>query len=153
MINKAKYLVIGLLASATAMAQKPAYKEQYRPQIHFTPPAHRMNDPNVLLYYKGTYHLFYQYYPKASVWGPMHWGHATSADMIHWKNQPVALYPDSLGLIFSGSAVVDNNNTSGLGKNGQPPLIAIFTHHDQAKEKDGKNDTENESIAYSNDEG
>ncbi|MBS1520761.1 MAG: glycoside hydrolase family 32 protein [Bacteroidetes bacterium] len=153
MIDKAKYLIIGLLASTTVMAQKPAYKEQYRPQIHFSPPAHWMNDPNGLLYYKGTYHLFYQYYPKASVWGPMHWGHATSADMIHWKNQPVALYPDSLGLIFSGSAVVDYNNTSGLGKNGQPPLIAIFTHHDQSKEKDGKNDTENESIAYSNDDG
>ena len=153
MISKAKYLVIGLLASTTAMAQKPAYKEQYRPQIHFSPPAHWMNDPNGLLYYKGTYHLFYQYYPKASVWGPMHWGHATSADMIHWKNQPVALYPDSLGLIFSGSAVVDYNNTSGLGKNGQPPLVAIFTHHDQAKEKDGKNDTENQSLAYSNDDG
>jgi fructan beta-fructosidase len=153
MMNKAKCLVIGLLASTTAMAQKPTYKEQYRPQIHFSPPAHWMNDPNGLLYYKGTYHLFYQYYPKASVWGPMHWGHATSADMIHWKNQPVALYPDSLGLIFSGSAVVDYNNTSGLGKNGQPPLIAIFTHHDQAKEKDGKNDTENQSLAYSNDDG
>lgn len=153
MINKAKYLVIGLLASTAAMAQKPAYKEQYRPQIHFSPPAHWMNDPNGLLYYKGTYHLFYQYYPKASVWGPMHWGHAISTDMIHWKNQPVALYPDSLGLIFSGSAVVDYYNTSGLGKNRQPPLVAIFTHHDQAKEKDGKNDTENESLAYSNDEG
>ncbi|HEY9003957.1 MAG TPA: glycoside hydrolase family 32 protein [Mucilaginibacter sp.] len=152
-MNKAKYLVIGLLISTAAMAQKPAYKEQYRPQIHFSPPAHWMNDPNGLLFYKGTYHLFYQYYPKASVWGPMHWGHATSADMIHWKNQPVALYPDSLGYIFSGSAVVDYNNTSGLGKNGQPPLVAIFTHHDQAKEKDGKNDTENESIAYSNDDG
>ena len=153
MNNKVKYLAIGLLASTTAMAQKPVYKEQYRPQIHFSPPAHWMNDPNGLLYYKGTYHLFYQYYPKASVWGPMHWGHATSSDMIHWKNQPVALYPDSLGLIFSGSAVVDFNNTSGLGKNGQPPLVAIFTHHDQTKEKDGKNDTENESIAYSNDDG
>jgi len=91
MINKAKYLVIGLLASTAAMAQKPAYKEQHRPQIHFSPPAHWMNDPNGLLYYKGTYHLFYQYYPKASVWGPMHWGHATSKDLVHWQEQPIAL--------------------------------------------------------------
>src|ERR1700759_37504 len=153
MINKLKYLVIGLLFSTAAMAQKPAYKEQYRPQIHFSPPAHWMNDPNGLLFYEGTYHLFYQYYPKATVWGPMHWGHAISTDLINWKNQPVALYPDSVGLIFSGSAVVDYNNTSGFGKNGKPPLVAIFTHHDQAKEKDGKNDTENESLAYSNDGG
>lgn len=153
MLNKAKYLVIALLASTAAMAQKPAYKEQYRPQIHFSPPAHWMNDPNGLLYYKDTYHLFYQYYPKASVWGPMHWGHATSTDMIHWKNQPVALYPDSLGYIFSGSAVVDYNNTSGFGKNGQPPLVAIFTHHDPVKEKAGRKDTQTQSLAYSNDEG
>ncbi|MDO3624831.1 glycoside hydrolase family 32 protein [Mucilaginibacter sp. BT774] len=153
MINKIKYLMIGLLTSTAAMAQKPTYKEQYRPQIHFSPPAHWMNDPNGMVFYKGTYHLFYQYYPKATVWGPMHWGHATSVDMIHWKNKPVALYPDSLGYIFSGSAVVDFNNTSGLGKNGRPPLVAIFTHHDPVKEKAGRKDTQTESLAYSNDEG
>jgi fructan beta-fructosidase len=153
MINKIKYLVIAFLASTAAIAQKPTYKEQYRPQIHFSPPAHWMNDPNGLLYYKGTYHLFYQYYPNASVWGPMHWGHATSPDLIHWKNQPVALYPDSLGYIFSGSAVVDYKNTSGFGKNGQPPLVAIFTHHDPVKEKAGRKDTQTQSLAYSNDEG
>jgi fructan beta-fructosidase len=152
MIKRIVFFAAVLLSALTAAGQK-AYHEQYRPQIHFSPQAHWMNDPNGLVYYKGVYHLFYQYYPKATVWGPMHWGHATSADLVHWNNKPIALYPDSLGLIFSGSAVVDVNNTSGLGKNGQPPLVAIFTHHDQAKEKDGKNDTENESIAYSNDGG
>jgi fructan beta-fructosidase len=153
MIGKARYLIAFLLISSAAFAQNGVYHEQYRPQIHFSPPAHWMNDPNGMVYYEGTYHLFYQYYPKGTVWGPMHWGHATSTDMINWKNQPIALYPDSLGLIFSGSAVVDYNNTGGFGKNGKPPLVAIFTHHDQAKEKDGKNDTENESLAYSNDGG
>lgn len=153
MRGKAKYWVLLLLISSGALAQNGTYREQYRPQIHFSPPAHWMNDPNGMVYYNGTYHLFYQYYPKATVWGPMHWGHATSTDMINWKNQPIALYPDSVGLIFSGSAVVDYNNTSGFGKNGKPPLVAIFTHHDQANEKDGKNDTENESLAYSNDGG
>src|SRR5579862_7585172 len=138
--------VILALFVVNCLAQKP-YHEQYRPQIHFSPPAHWMNDPNGLVYYQGIYHLFYQYYPGATVWGPMHWGHATSTDLIHWDNKPIALYPDSIGLIFSGSAVVDYNNTSGFGKNGQPPLIAIFTHHNQAKEKDGLNDTENESLA------
>ena len=148
-----KYLAVLILLLSVALAQKVTYKEQYRPQIHFSPPAHWMNDPNGMVYYQGIYHLFYQYYPKATVWGPMHWGHATSTDLIHWTNKPVALYPDSVGLIFSGSAVVDYNNTSGFGKNGHPPLVAVFTHHNQAKEKDGKNDTENESLAYSSDAG
>src|SRR5687767_13368939 len=86
--------------------------EKYRPQIHFSPKEKWMNDPNGMVYHNGIYHLFYQYYPDSNVWGPMHWGHATSEDMIHWMHQSIALYPDSLGYIFSGSAVVDVNNTS-----------------------------------------
>src|SRR5512133_3463451 len=81
------------------------YTERYRPQYHFSPEAHWMNDPNGLVYYGGEYHLFYQYYPDSNVWGPMHWGHAVSPDMIHWKHLPVALFADSRGYIFSGSAV------------------------------------------------
>jgi fructan beta-fructosidase len=154
MFKKIGHLAVFLLVTTTAFAQSDTlYHEQYRPQIHFSPPAHWMNDPNGLVYYKGIYHLFYQYYPGATVWGPMHWGHATSTDLVHWKNRPIALYPDSIGLIFSGSAVVDYHNTSGFGKKGRPPLVAIFTQHNQAREKDGKNDTENQSIAYSNDGG
>ncbi len=127
--------------------------EQYRPQFHFSPKAHWINDPNGMVYYKGTYHLFYQYYPDASVWGPMHWGHTTSKDMVHWQEQPIALYPDSLGYIFSGSAVVDANNTSGFGKNGQVPLVAIFTHHNPKFEKQKPNETQYQSLAYSLDDG
>ena len=127
--------------------------EQYRPQIHFTPKAHWMNDPNGMVFYKGVYHLFFQYYPDGSVWGPMHWAHATSKDLLHWAEQPVALYPDSLGFIFSGSAVVDKNNTSGFGKNGKVPLVAIFTHHNMEGEKAKRNDFQNQSIAYSLDDG
>ena len=63
------------------------YKEPFRPQFHFSPEKKWMNDPNGMLYYKGTYHLFYQYYPEDIVWGPMHWGHATSTDLIHWQHQ------------------------------------------------------------------
>ena len=129
------------------------YHEQHRPQIHFTPQAHWMNDPNGLVFYNGTYHLFYQYYPDSTVWGPMHWGHATSKDLIHWQHQPIALYPDSLGYIFSGSAVVDSNNTSGFGTNGKIPLVAMFTHHNPKGEKEGRNDYQNQSLAYSLDEG
>ncbi|MEO8413630.1 MAG: glycoside hydrolase family 32 protein [Ginsengibacter sp.] len=129
------------------------YHEQYRPQIHFSPKEHWVNDPNGMVYYKGVYHLFFQYYPDSSVWGPMHWGHATSSDLVHWEEQPIALYPDSLGYIFSGSAVVDENNTSGLGNHGKVPLIAIYTNHDPVGEKAGRNDYQNQSIAYSLDNG
>lgn len=133
--------------------QVPAKQEPYRPLFHFSPKAHWINDPNGMVYYKGTYHLFYQYYPEATVWGPMHWGHTTSKDMVHWQEQPIALYPDSLGYIFSGSAVVDVNNTSGFGKNGQVPLVAIFTHHNPKLEKQNPEKTQYQSLAYSLDEG
>ncbi len=137
---------------AIAHAQK-AYLEPHRPQIHFSPPANWMNDPNGLLYSNGTYHLFYQYYPKDTKWGPMHWGHATSPNLMQWTNQPIALYPDSLGYIFSGSAVIDKNNTSGLGKGGKAPMVAIFTYHDPAGEKEGRKNYQTQGLAYSHDEG
>jgi len=106
-----------------------------------------------MVYFNHTYHLFYQYFPGGINWGPMHWGHAVSRDMVHWKELPVALYPDSLGYIFSGSAVVDSGNTSGFGRNGKIPLVAIFTHHDPKGEKAGRNDFQNQSLAYSLNEG
>src|SRR4030095_7477943 len=127
------------------------YKEKHRPQFHFSPPEKWMNDPNGMVFYKGEYHLFYQYYPDSTVWGPMHWGHAISKDLIHWENLPIALFPDSIGMIFSGSAVVDWNNSSGLGNNDEPPLVAIFTYHDMEAEKSGKIDYQTQGMAYSND--
>ncbi|KAA3623903.1 MAG: glycoside hydrolase family 32 protein, partial [Flavobacterium sp.] len=108
-----------------------------------------MNDPNGLGYHDGTYHLFYQYYPEDIVWGPMHWGHATSSDMIHWENKPIALYPDELGLIFSGSAVIDTKNTSGFGTEENPPMVAIYTYHLMEGEKAGRTDFQTQGIAYS----
>ena len=101
------------------------YNEPYRPQFHFSPEEKWMNDPNGMVYHKGIYHLFYQYYPDDIVWGPMHWGHATSKDLVHWEHKPIALYPDEHGMIFSGSAVVDKNNSSGFGSIDNPPLVAI----------------------------
>ena len=132
---------------------KTYYKEAHRSQFHFTPKQKWMNDPNGMVYYEGEYHLFYQYYPDSTVWGPMHWGHAVSENLVHWEHLPIALYPDSLGLIFSGSAVIDWNNTSGFGKDGQAPMIAIFTHHNMEGEKAGTNTYQYQSIAYSNDKG
>jgi fructan beta-fructosidase len=101
-----------------------------------------MNDPNGLVFYKGEYHLFYQYHPGSTVWGPMHWGHAVSRDLVNWQHLPVALYPDENGVIFSGSIVVDWYGTAGFGKEA---LVAIFTH-----DKDGE---QSQSLAYSIDQG
>lgn len=149
------YIATFLFVSSCSMkshAQK-FYHEFYRPQVHFSPKEKWTNDPNGMVYYKGVYHLYFQYYPDSTVWGPMHWGHATSSDLIHWQQQPIALYPDSLGYIFSGSAVVDKNNSSGLGKNGRVPLIAIYTTHNPERQKSNRNDIENQNIAYSLDDG
>lgn len=132
---------------------RTTYAEQHRPQYHFTPDSMWMNDPNGMVYAGGEYHLFFQHYPDSNVWGPMHWGHAVSKDLIHWKHLPIALAPDSLGYIFSGSAVVDEQNTSGLGEKGQPPLIAMFTYHDPKGEQAGRNDFQTQGLAYSLDRG
>ena len=129
------------------------YSEEYRPQYHFSPPEKWMNDPNGLVYHQEVYHLFYQYYPDDIVWGPMHWGHAVSRDMRHWENKPIALYPDEHGLIFSGSAVVDELNTSGFGSEENPPLVAVFTYHDMEGEKAGTDTFQTQGIAYSLDNG
>ena len=112
-----------------------------------------MNDPNGLVHHKGTWHLFFQHYPHGMTWGPMHWGHATSQDLLTWQEQPIALAPDDLGMIFSGSAVIDTHNTSGLGQPGQAPWVTIFTHHDAQAEKAGRTDYQHQSLAYSLDEG
>ncbi len=132
------------------IANAPGPDSAYRPVYHFTPPRGWMNDPNGLVYHGDQWHLFYQHYPDSNVWGPMHWGHATSQDLVAWRHQPIALYPDALGLVFSGSAVVDSANTSGFGVSpDQPPLVAIYTAHDMARQAAGADDFESQSLAYS----
>lgn len=121
------------------------YQELYRPQYHFTPAINWMNDPNGMVYYDGEYHLFYQYNPFGDRWGHMSWGHAVSPDLVHWEHLPVAI-PEADGVMaFSGSAVVDWNNTSGFGENGEPPLVAIYTAHQSGNQS--------QYIAYSTDRG
>lgn len=134
-------------------ATAATFDEPHRLQFHFTPPFGWMNDPNGMVYHNGEYHLFYQHNPDSTVWGPMHWGHAVSKDMIHWEHLPIALYPDSLGMIFSGSAVVDINNTSGLGTADNPAMVAVFTYHNAERERDGKDDFQTQGIAFSLDNG
>lgn len=120
-------------------------EDVWRPMYHFTPESHWMNDPNGMVYYEGEYHLFYQYYPYGAVWGPMHWGHAVSTDMVHWERLPIALYPDENGYIFSGSAVIDWNNSAGLQTGEYKTMIAVFTHDSPSGQA--------QSIAYSTDKG
>src|SRR5271167_4986195 len=139
-----------LLVFACGLPAQRTYDEPWRPQFHFTPPKNFMNDPNGLVYYKGEYHLFYQYNPQGTEWGHMSWGHAVSADMLHWKNLPVAI-PEEAGqyMIYSGSAVVDWHNASGLcaSPDAQDPscLIAIYTAA-------GTN-VQSQHLAFSNDRG
>jgi fructan beta-fructosidase len=126
----------------------PDTSETYRPQFHYTPKANWMNDPNGMFYKDGKYHLYYQYYPKGNQWGPMHWGHSSTVDLLNWIEHDIAIYPDSaLGYIFSGSAVIDSNNVSGLGTKQNPPLIAMYTHHQ------GETEEQYQSISYSLDGG
>jgi len=125
--------------------QDSLYKESSRPQIHFTTQRGWINDPNGMVYYEGEYHLFYQHNPFESEWENMSWGHAVSRDLIHWKELPVVMFPDKLGSIFSGTAVIDYNNTTGFGKGGIPPMIAIYTAN--------SSDNQRQCIAYSLDKG
>jgi fructan beta-fructosidase len=131
----------------------PNNLEQYRPVYHFTPAKGWMNDPNGLVYVDGEYHLFFQYNPDSTVWGPMHWGHAVSKDLVTWEELPIALFPDSLGTIFSGSAVYDAENSSELGTKENPPIVAIFTYHNAVGEKEGAIDFQTQGLAYSVDKG
>ncbi|MDJ0756982.1 MAG: glycoside hydrolase family 32 protein [Ardenticatenaceae bacterium] len=117
-----------------------------RPVFHFTPPSGWLNDPNGLVFLDGEYHLFYQHHPHDLVWGPMHWGHAVSRDLIHWDHLPIALYPDEKGFIFSGSAVIDHRNTAGFGAGA---MVAIFTLHTGQ----GETQQQSQGIAYSQDGG
>ncbi len=158
-VFKRMFIFMVLIAMSSCSSNKIIFEkaftneELYRPNFHFTPKTGWMNDPNGMFFYKGMYHLYFQYYPDDTVWGPMHWGHATSKDMITWKEEKIALYPDEKGYIFSGSAVVDVNNTSGFGSANNPPIVAMFTYHDMAKEKAGAIDYQSQAIAYSLDEG
>lgn len=133
------------------MTERPSprssYMEPFRPQVHYTPALHWMNDPNGLVYDDGEYHLFYQYNPFGATWGHMSWGHAVSRDLVHWTELPVALPETRDMMIFSGSAVADRENTSGLGTKNKPPLVALFTGHHTKEQREAQ------YLAYSLNQG
>ncbi len=151
-------IALGMLAAAAAAAAAgPApvqarggrvHDEPLRPQFHFTPARNWMNDPNGLVHVDGEYHLFYQYNPQGETWGHMSWGHAVSRDLVHWRELPVAIPEDPQYMIFSGSIVVDEGNTSGFGAPGSTPLVAIFTG---AEPRTGGR--QNQQLAFSTDRG
>lgn len=123
-----------------------ANKESFRPVYHHTPAYGWMNDPNGMFYKDGVYHLYFQYNPYGSVWGNMHWGHSTSTDLMHWKFEGCAIVPDAWGAIFSGSCVVDHNNTAGFGKEA---VVAFYT----SAKSTPWGDIQMQSMAYSLDNG
>lgn len=127
------------MTGPTAVTHRPAY--------HFCPARNWMNDPNGLVWYDGEYHLFFQHNPFGSDWGNMSWGHAVSPDLRHWEELPVALEHTPTEHVFSGSVVVDHADTSGLGADGEPAMVAVYTSHDPVTEHQGQ------SIAWSTDRG
>ncbi|THY69921.1 concanavalin A-like lectin/glucanase [Aureobasidium pullulans] len=154
---------IAFMLGLSQLASAQSYNEPYRPQFHFSPKKGWMNDPNGLLYYNGVYHMYYQYNPGGNTWGNISWGHATSRDLTKWEEQPVALLARGYGknvteMFFSGSAVADTHNTSGFGKKGKVPFVAMYTsvHPYAEKLPSGKTvrpNQQSQSIAYSLDEG
>ncbi|WP_245654068.1 glycoside hydrolase family 32 protein [Novosphingobium rosa] len=136
-----------LLGVACLSASAAAQQADVRPAFHFAPARNWTNDPNGLVYYDGEYHLFFQYNPYGDRWGHMSWGHAVSRDLVTWQELPVAIPETPDVMAFSGSAVVDWTNSSGFGRDGHPPMIAIYTGHNPKAQR------QSQYLAYSNDHG
>lgn len=151
-MNKSIYFLFGMAASLIfllsflpkAVAADNGYMDEtYRPQVHYTAEKNMINDPNGLIYYKGVWHLFHQY----NIFDAVHWGHATSTDLVHWTPQQPALAPDGVGQIFSGTTVVDTDYTSGFQTGTEKVLVAVFTYGEH------NGGPQSQGIAYSNDAG
>ncbi len=138
-----------LVFTSLSYGQTATYDQPYRPQVHFSPRQNWTNDPNGLVYFRGEYHLFFQYNPFGDEWGHMSWGHAVSKDLLHWQELPVALPEKDGVMIFTGSVVVDRENSSGFCSSGEACLVAIYTGDSNTPQ--GHRQTQN--IAFSLDSG
>jgi len=139
------------VAGADDWDERAPFDVQERPLLHFTPRNGWNNDPNGLVYANGTYHMFFQYNPCDVVWGNMHWGHATSSDLIHWQEKEIALFPDELGVMFSGSAIVDERNLLGLKQGDTDVILLFYTAEPVSQLAAGRQTTQ--CLAYSTDNG
>jgi fructan beta-fructosidase len=137
------------LCGSSANGQTAAYDQPYRPQVHFSPRQNWTNDPNGLVYFHGEYHLFFQYNPFGDQWGHMSWGHAVSKDLLHWQELPVAIPEEDGVAIFTGSVVVDRENSSGFCAPKSECLVAVYTGN--SKPPEGPRQAQ--ELAYSRDSG
>ena len=164
MLGKSIFSCLAAFSSLLGTTAAQTYDELYRPQYHYTPVKNWMNDPNGMVFHKGVYHLYYQYNPNGNRWGFMSWGHASSKDLLHWTQHPIAMEyrkdgkGDAYELIFSGSVVVDTDNTSGFGTKENPPFVALYTSsyvqdYTLPSGKVVSKDQQAQSLAYSLDEG
>src|ERR1700758_2121241 len=138
-------LAYALAFSTSIAAQVIRYNEPYRPQVHFSPREHWTNDPNGLVYFHKEYPLFYQFNPFGDEWGHMSWGHAVSPDLLHWQELPVAIPEQDGIMIFTGSIVIDRDNSSGLCAAGSACMVAVYTGDGDTPQ--GHRETQN--LAYS----
>lgn len=129
------------------------YNGKHRPGFHFSSQRGWLNDPNGLVYYRGVYHMFYQYNPVGCIWGNMHWGHAVSSDLVHWEEKEPALYPDETGTIFSGSAIADYRNVTGLKQNENDVILLYYTAAGNSDSELSRSRRFAQCLAYSSDGG
>jgi sucrose-6-phosphate hydrolase SacC (GH32 family) len=146
-------MILIMEKSDTKYPPLESYTGKYRPEFHFSAQRGWINDPNGLVYYRGLYHMFYQYNPVGCKWGNMTWGHAVSRDLVHWDEKEPALYPDALGTMFSGSAIVDTRNVTGLKKNENDVILLYYTAAGNTDSELSRTQPFTQCLAYSIDGG
>ncbi len=146
-------MILDIAKSDTKYPVEESYIGKYRPGFHFSAQRGWINDPNGLVYYRGLYHMFYQYNPVGCKWGNMHWGHAVSRDLVRWEEREPALYPDELGTMFSGSAIVDTRNVTGLKQNHNDVILLYYTAAGNTDSELSRTQPFTQCLAYSIDGG
>ncbi len=146
-------LTLEIKKSDSKYPVEESYTGIFRPEFHFSAQRGWLNDPNGLVYYRGVYHMFYQHNPVGCKWGNMHWGHAASRDLVHWEEREPALYPDEMGTMFSGSAIVDNANVTGLKQNENDVILLYYTAAGNTDAELSRSQSFTQCLAYSTDGG